>query len=210
MGLRRINFLLSDFEDLEIYEDPIGDNPEMFIMDQENLFSLNLTDGLILEVYEDLNSPPLYFIVPKSQDLGTDYEIMPLLAPAPIVNSTVPAADLNLFVGSGAYDFVAYRSATNISYCIYPVQIDKSGRVQGKDCTTITINSTGTNRVITYGVDDIDRTFSGSSYQYSDQPGRYMTHWQPAAAKTPLDLISTYILITFCVLSLLGNLVRRK
>ena len=131
-------------------------------------------------------------------------------APSPMANTTVSTADLNTFVGSGAHDFVAYRISQYESYCIYPVKIDNTGRVTGDGCTTIRINNQSSNRSIYFGQDSIDRVFSGASYQYSDMVGRYMTAWAAQSYKTPLDYISTYILIVFCLISLFGQLVRRR
>ena len=62
-----------------------------------------------------------------------------LAAPSPDTNSTVTSNDLLTFVGSGAHDFVAYRTGDYTSYCIYPVRISSDGLVTGTDCDTIEI-----------------------------------------------------------------------
>lgn len=141
-------------------------------------------------------------------DLLADNPVI-LAAPSPSTNSTVNSSDLLTFVGSGAHDFVAYRTGDYTSYCIYPVRISSDGLVTGTDCDTIEIYNRSGSRTISYGTDDISLQLTGSSYVYSDQTGPYITLWNAAAARSPLDYLSTYLLIAFCCLSIFGTLVRR-
>lgn len=124
--------------------------------------------------------------------------------------STVSSNDLLTFVGSGAHDFIAYRIGDNESFCVYPVRISDTGRVTGEDCTTITITTSYQTRSVVYGTDDVSLTLDGSSYVYSDQTGPYITLWNASVARSPLDYLSSYLLIAFCLLSIFGTLVRRS
>lgn len=170
------------------------------------------TESTVDYLYGDQLSPsPAPDLPPELADL-LGYNPVILAAPAPDTNSTVSSNDLLTFVGSGAHDFVAYRTGDYTSYCVYPVRISAAGVVSGTDCTTITINSrsgSSSSRSISYGTDDISLQLTGSSYVYSDQTGPYITLWNAAAARSPLDYLSTYLLIAFCCLSIFGTLVRR-
>ena len=190
----------------------------------EVTFELNIDmprEVIRYEVYPSYEEEEtVYVIVPiyeaVEEDNVPDREnddiiIMPLAAPAPITNTTVSANDLNTFVGSGAHDFIAYRTTTDTSYCIYPVKIEQSGRVVSNgNVNTITIRSVSGNRTVTYGSDSIDRYFTGASYQYSDMTGPYITAWNANSVKSPVDMLYIYMFIAFCCVSLFGSLVRRK
>lgn len=153
--------------------------------------------------------PPLYslFSDPDGAENG-DAPIL-YLAPSPTPNTAVSANDLLTFVGSGAHDFLAYRTSTTESYCIYPVRIDSGGRVTGTGCTVIRITTASGTRSISYSTDDINLQLTGTTYNYSDMTGKYVMLWSAEAYRPPMEMIQGYILIALCLASLFGALIRR-